>query len=141
MFIDKQNTLCTDQAVTAAADTTDYIDLSVARAIGVGTKLQLCVTCTQTCTAAGSATVQFQLQSDDNTSFSSPTVVLETDAIPKATLVAGYQFFMPIPQTFNEQYLNMHFNVATGPLTAGKFTVQLVDGTQANTAYPKGVNS
>lgn len=136
MYIDKENTLSEDQAVTAAAASTDYIDLGAARDIGVSEGLQLCITCKETVTSAGASTLQFQMQCDDNTGFSSPKTVIQSDAIPKASLVAGYQIFLPIPVGLNERYMRLYYNVATGPLTAGIFSAQIVEGIQKNTHYP-----
>lgn len=139
MITDKQNTLATEQAVTAAAGSTDYLDLGVAREPGIGGDLFVAITCTEAATAAGAATVQFQLQCDDNSSFSSAKTVVQTDAIPKATLVAGYQIFLPIPPGLDERYVRLYFNVATGPLTAGKFSAHIVQGAQKNKAYPNAI--
>lgn len=139
MIIDKLNTFGTDQAVTAAAASTDYIDLGSARDIGMSHPLHVAVTCTTTTTSAGAATVQFQLQCDDNTSFSSAKTVIQTDAIPKATLVAGYQIYLPIPPGLDERYFRLYYNVGTADLTAGKFSAHVVEGIQKNTHYPDAI--
>lgn len=140
MIIDKQNTFGTAQAVTAAAASTDYIDQGAARDAGIlGRNLQVCITVTETVTSGGASTVQFQLQCDDNSGFSSAKTAVQTDAIPKATLVAGYQIFLPLPIGLDEQYLRMYYNVAVANLTAGKFTAQIVDGAQKNKSYPDAI--
>lgn len=138
MIIDKQLTVSSAQAVTAAAASTDYIDLGVARDIGMG-KMHMVITVDEAATSGGAATVQFQLQCDDNTSFSSPKTVVQTAAIPKASLVAGYQLFMPIPVGLDERYVRLYYNVATADLTAGKFTASVVEGIQKSKAYPDAI--
>lgn len=141
MITDKQLELSSSQAVTAAAASTNYLDLGSASQPGVGGDLFILVTCTEAATAAGAATVQFQLQTDDNSSFSSPTTVVETDAIGKATLVVGYQFVLPISPEAAEQYLRLYYNVGTGPLTAGKFTAQIVQGYQIPKIYADALSA
>lgn len=139
MILDKQTRLADEQAVTAAAATTNYYDASAARDLGIHDgPLQVVITCTETVTSGGASTVQFQLQCDDNTSFSSAKTVVQTDAIAKATLVAGYQLFLPVPIGLDERYLQVYFNVATADLTAGKFTVDITPSVQKNKAYSDG---
>lgn len=135
MYIDKQNTVSTEQAVTAAAASTDYIDLGAARDIGVSQQLYMLITVHTTCTSGGSATVQFKLQCDDNSSFSSAKSPIMTDLIPVASLVAGYQIALPIPPGLDERYVRLYYGVATADLTAGKFNAGIVEGLQKNRAY------
>lgn len=139
MILDKGNLVSSAQAVTASAGSTDVIDLSQARAIGDGEELEFFVNVDTAATAAGAATVTFQVQTDDNSAFSSPTTVIQTDAIPKATLVAGYQIKISLPVGATpERYLRLYYSVATGPLTAGAFTAGLVLDAQNSRAYPSG---
>lgn len=138
MYIDRQNLFGQDQAVTASAASTDYIDLGVLRDIGNGERPEILVLCTQDVTAAGAATVTVALQTDDNSSFSSPVNLVLSDAIPKASLVAGTEILRVAVPYGTERYLRLFFTVATGPLTAGKFTSGLVAQRQANVAYASG---
>ena len=139
MILDKGNLVSSAQAVTSSAGSTDVIDLSQARAIGDGEELEFFVNVDTAATAAGAATVTFQVQTDDNSAFSSPTTVIQTDAIPKATLAAGYQIKIPLPDGATpERYLRLYYSVATGPLTAGAFTAGLVLDAQNSRAYPSG---
>lgn len=139
MYIDKELEFSDAQAVTAAAGSTNYIDLGSARDMGLSGPLQVCVTVDEAATATGAATVTFQLQCDDNSSFSSAKTVIQTDAIGKASLVLGYQFFLPIPVGLDERYVRLYYSVATGPLTAGKFTAQIVESVQKSKAYPDAI--
>jgi hypothetical protein len=138
MYIDRQNLFGQDQAVTGSAATTDYIDLGAARDIGNGERPEILVLCTQDVTAAGAATVTVALQSDDNSSFSSPANLVLSDAIPKASLVAGTQVLRVAVPYGTERYLRLFYTVNSGPLTAGKFTSGLVPLRQANVAYASG---
>lgn len=134
MIIDKFNKFSSAQTVTAAAASTDKVDMGSAGDIG-GSGLQLMINVDETVTAAGAATVEFQLRCDSDSAFGSAKTVLKTDAIPKATLVAGHQIYIPLPAGLDERYLDVYYNVGTGPLTAGKFTAALVKGIQKNVAF------
>lgn len=136
MLMDKSLQLATAQAVTGSAATTNYIDLGSARELGASPHQSILVTVDTAATAAGAATVTFQLQCDSSSSFSAPVTVIQTDAIAKATLVPGYQLILPLPFGLNKQYVRVNFSVATGPLTAGAFSVNVITGVQANKAYP-----
>lgn len=135
MLIDKKLTFCTEQAVTVSATSTDVIDMGSAGDVGLSSGLHLMINVDETVTAAGAATVNFQVQCDSDSAFGSPKTVVQTDAVPKATLVAGYQLFIPLPVGLDERYLGVKFLVSTGPLTAGKFTAAIVHGIQKNVAY------
>ena len=138
MYIDRQNLFGQDQAVTASAATTDYIDLGAMRDIGNGERPEILVLCTQDVTAVGAATVTVAMQTDDNSSFSTPVNLVLSDAIPKASLVAGAQVMRVAVPYGTERYLRLFYTVGTGPLTAGKFTSGLVPLRQANVAYASG---
>lgn len=138
MYIDRQNLFGQDQAVSTSAASTDYIDLGAARDIGNGGALEILVLCTQGVTAAGAATVTVALQSDDNSSFSSPANLVLSDALPKASLTAGAQVLRVAVPYGTERYLRLYFTVGTGPLTAGKFTSGLIPQRQANVAHASG---
>lgn len=134
MFIDKLLQVSNEQAVTATAASTDVIDFGQANPdTGMDDRSQMVITVDETATAAGAATVTFAIQdSADNSSFADVSV---TAAIAKATLVAGYQIVIPMP-TKLRRYCRVNYTVATGPLTAGKFSAQVVTGIQQNTAKP-----
>ncbi|MBA3755524.1 MAG: hypothetical protein H0X02_04560 [Nitrosomonas sp.] len=77
----------------------------------------------------------FQLQCDDNAAFSSAKTPVATAAIPKATLVAGYQVILPIPPGLDERYVRLYYDVAVANLSAGTFTAQVVSGIQSSKSY------
>lgn len=138
MYIDRQNLFGQDQAVTTSTASTDYIDLGAARDIGNGERPEILVLCTQDVTASGAAAVTVSLQTDDNSSFSSPINLVLSDAVPKASLVAGTEVLRVAVPYGTERYLRLFYTVGTGPLTAGKFTSGLVPQRQANVAYASG---
>jgi len=138
MMYDKLNAFGTDQAVTATAASTDIVDLGAARDMGNGEPLELVILVTETVTAAGAATVTFTLETDDNAGFSSTFVLASSGAMAKAVLTAGTEVLRVKVPLDAERYLRTNYTVATGPLTAGKFTAFLAHDRQASRAYASG---
>lgn len=130
MYLDKELMFSEAQAVTAAAASTNIIDQGSAANM-LGKELYLIVKVDTSVTAAGAATVNFQLQCDDNSGFSSPKILFETGDIGKASLVAGYVAFKGKLPVGAERFSRLYYSVGTGPLTAGAFTAFLVHDPQA----------
>src|SRR4051794_21824469 len=123
-YTDKQTTVADAQAVTATAVSANAFDTggsSPIRNIGVGRQLFMLISTSIAATAAGAATVTFELiQADDAALTTNVEVLAASGAIAKATLVAGYNLALAIPST-SRRYIGVRFTVATGPLTAGTF--------------------
>jgi hypothetical protein len=134
MFIDRFLQVSDAQAVTATAASTDVIDFGQANPnSGMGDHLNMAITVDEAAAAAGAATVTFAVQdSADNATFAD---VAATAAIGKAALPLGAQVLIPMPLQ-HRRYVRVNYTVATGPLTAGRFSAQVVTGVQANRAYP-----
>ena len=134
MIIDKALQVSNEQAVTASAASTDVIDFGQAYPnSGLNQSLSMAITVDAAATAAGAATVAFSLQdSADNAAF---TDVAVTAATGIAALIAGAQFIIPMPFK-HRRYVRAYYTVATGPLTAGKFSAQVVAGIQQNVPMP-----
>lgn len=134
MYIDKALQVSDGQAVTATAPSTDVIDFGQATPnSGMSSMLSMVVTVGEAATAAGAATVTISVQdSADNTNFAD---VASTAAIGKAALPLGGQVVIPMP-VIHRRYVRLNYAVATGPLTAGKFSAQVVAGIQQNTPMP-----
>ena len=135
MIIDKALQISDKQAVTSSAPSSDVIDFGQATPNTglLSNQLYLQIGVAQTATAAGAATVQFVLQdSADGGSFAD---VVSTQAVALAGLKAGKQFVLPMPVE-HRRYVRVNYVVGTGPLTAGKFSAQVVAGLQANTHMP-----
>ena len=134
MIIDKLLQVSDAQAVTVTAPSTDVIDFGQANPdVGMDGLSTMAITTKVAAAAAGAATVTFSVQdSADNSTWADVAV---TAAIPKATLVAGYQHIIPMP-TKLRRYCRVYYTVATGPLTAGTFSAQIVTGIQQNVAKP-----
>lgn len=134
MIIDKLLQVSTAQVVTASAASTDTIDFGQANPdVGLDDRSMMVFTVGEAAAAAGAATVTFSIQdSADNSTFAD---VVATAAIGKAALGLGQQVVIPMP-TKLRRYCRAYYTVSTGPLTAGKFSAQIVTGIQQNTAKP-----
>lgn len=107
--------------------------------IGQSEQLFLMVTIKTTVTSAGAATVDFRLRTDSAASLTStPVDVVSSGAVPKATLVAGYQIFLKLPAATYQKYIGVDANIGTAVLTAGAFEAEIVKDIQKNTKYAGG---
>lgn len=123
MILDNQSILSDAQAITASAASTNYIALK--GEVSFGTPIELLAQVVEdfaTCTS-----VKIGIQTDDNTSFSSATTLVESAAIPVASLKAGYKFKIPkfLPKG-NEGYMRAYYTVAGDNATTGKITCGVV---------------
>lgn len=122
-ILDRELEFSDAQTVTVTAASTDQVNQ--VNAGEAGDELYLVIQVDETATAAGAATVTFALRTDDNTGMGSPKSLWTSDIIGKAALVAGARVAKIRLPTGAEQFLDVYFTVATGPLTAGKFSAFL----------------
>jgi len=158
MITDKNTRVSTAQVVTATAVSTDSIDLLQAREIAEGEKLRAYFTVGATVTAAGAATVTFEIIMADDGALTSNVVVIGSSApIPKANLPVGgtasphglatLTAVQPIVVEANpfigwtgKRFLGVRYTIATGPLTGGNFTCDFVtDIADGKKFYPSGI--
>lgn len=137
MIIDKLLKVSANQVVTATAASTDTIDFGqVSPNTGLDDRTAMVFTVSEAVAAAGAATVTFVIQdSADNSAFAD---VVATGAISKDQLKAGQQVVLPMP-TKLRRYVRANYVVASGPLTAGKISAQVVTGIQQNAAHPDAI--
>lgn len=126
MIFSRQQTFSENQAITASAASTNYIDLGATgtpplgnqldRDIGKGQPIPLECIVTEAFNNLTSLTVAVEV--DDNISFSSAKVVL-SQVIPLADLVVGKNLAFPfVPEGTDERYLRLNYTVAgTAPTT------------------------
>jgi hypothetical protein len=130
-LIDAKLLLNTDQAITASAASTDYLDLGAAGKNAfdasqvqdkfTGKPLYLNVVVSEA--FATLTSLQIGLEGDSATNFSTALVqYMLSMAIPAASLVAGFKLRMPIPGTFRKRYLRAYYTVAGSNATTGKVT-------------------
>jgi len=134
MIIDKLLQVSDGQTVTTSAPSTDVIDFGQKNPnTGMDDLTKMVITVGEPVAAGGAATVTFALQdSADNTAF---TTVASSGAVSKADLGVGGQVVIPMP-TRLRRYCRVFYTIANGPLTAGKFSAQIVTGIQQNDPYP-----
>lgn len=134
MIIDKLLQVSDGQAVTASAASANVIDFGQANPnTGMDDRSKMVITVDESATADGAATVTFSVQdSADNNTF---TDVTASGAIGKANLAAGKQVVIAMP-TKLRRYCRVYYTIGSGPLTAGKFSAQIVTGIQQNIAQP-----
>lgn len=131
MITDKQNTFSDGQAITATADSTNILNAGQA-GVNNGEAVELLLQVEDSFTAAGAATLTVSLVTATDEAFTSPVTLLTTAAIPKATLVRGYQLPLSFIPAQILQYSKLVYTVATGPMTAGKINAAFVLARQTN---------
>lgn len=142
MIFDKTLLLSDGQAITATAASTNVIDLgatgtplgssvALTRDIGIGDGcVELAVDVTATFNNLTSLQVTVQT-SPDNATW---TDLESGRAVPLASLVAGYQFFVPsrFPEGTRARYVRLNYTVVGTAPTTGAITAGAVAGRQTN---------
>lgn len=142
MMIDKENLLSDSQDLAQVAGTyasTNAIDLGAAGTVPAGFQargapghdlgrspmMEILIQVDETFVGTG-ATVQVDIISSASANLGTPTVLASSAAIAKATLIAGYQFRLSVPQGITQRYLGVQYTIAVATTTAGKVTTALV---------------
>ena len=122
MIIDAQNSFThiaatgvRDQVITATARSTNTIDLGVLGLSKGDKPVDVLVQVTGDMDAAGAATLKCDLVTDADADCSDGDIVNSSAIIPKASLVAGYQFSFSFIPVNCQRYVDLNFTVATGP--------------------------
>lgn len=140
MYVDAQNLFSDAQAVTAAAASTNLIDLGATRReIGTGQDVYCVVSCDIAMTDGSSdSTLAVVLQSDDASTFGSATDRQTIGTFP-ATSAAGTRFIVKVqPEILTERYIRLYYTPASGNLSTGSFTAFLTTDADTFRAYPDG---
>jgi len=121
------------------------IDLQSARDIGEGENLYMLFNIDVAVTSSAAYTMQFQIITADNADLTGNVKILnQSDAISKATLVAGYYFPLQIPPnigTKGQRYLGVQVTPGgAADATAGKYTAQVIKNIEdaKGKEYPSG---
>ena len=131
MILDSQGLFSDDQAITASAASTNYIDLQTADNIGIGGAIPLLIQVTEAFDNLTSLAVA--VQQDDNSSFSSATT-LATATLTLAELVQGAKFPIHFMPRNGERYIRVYYTVTGTAPTAGQVTAGFTTGDQTNSA-------
>jgi hypothetical protein len=146
MIMDGTLLFSTAQAITATAASTNIIDLTNARDLGIGNdyptvKVEMQIGTALTTTNSGTLTVQFQ----GSTDASSWTTYAESQAYAAAALTANTNHGFPISLPARSlgaslpQYYRLNYVVGTGVFSTGTVTAFLVLDRQWNHSYPAGL--
>ena len=143
MRFDVENMLSNAQAFTGAAtvSTNSYQKQSAAQDIAIGRRM--CLLCIVTTAAGVGSTHTMEAIQATTAALTTGVAVLNTVTIAAATLVAGYQFVIPIPpNVMTAQWLGFR-NTSTGGTTTVSLTVYLVpeDEVPFNPLFPKVVDA
>ncbi len=114
------------QALTVDADSTNYYNASSDRDIGVGEPMAV-VVYAESAFGGTTPTIAVSVETDDNTSFSSGTILTTSQAYTPATLAAANdKIVIPLPMT-NEQYIQLNYDMeGTSPtLTVSAYLMPL----------------
>lgn len=140
MILDTQTRFSAAQTVAAAAGdvvSTNYLDTGAAQDEGIGEYDQLVVRTVAAVTSGGAATIQFVLQTDDNSAFSSPKEFPLTGELALSALTANTtQYVGKLPNGL-ERYMRVVYRIGTATTTGGTADAFLVKDAQA---YQFGAN-
>jgi len=152
MLIDNNLIFDSNAAITTTRDSTNIIDLSVARDIGDGEDIEVLVqvgTTVLTSTATTTTIVAQVMVSTDNSTY---TTAAKSDAVQIGLLTTGSHILnihMPMRRLYSEvagtgndqypRYIKLNY-VASATLSAGTLTAALIGDRQTNPAagYPSG---
>lgn len=149
MILDERTEFCDATALNTGAAGIyligDVIDLTtIGVDLGVSADLWFVVQVDTAVTSGGAATVSFALASDAQAAIAtdgSASVHYQSAAIPKATLIAGYEAVaVKIPGGTYERYLGVLQTTAVAALTAGKVNAFLTPVRYAVKAYADAQN-
>lgn len=147
MLIDSLLLLADAQAFSATGFSTNTIDLGLLtpaqRDIFVGEQVGVVVTVDVAADATtGDETYRFDFVQSANANLSSPDILAQI-AIPRATLVAGHSFFLPVPWgQLTKRYIGMQLTLGgtTPSITVTMFLQPLAMASLARpTHYPDAV--
>lgn len=123
-LIDANDRLSVDQAVTSSAASTYYID---GRAAGDALESNLYFVAKVGTAFAGGTSLEIQLQTAADSTFSSPVTLYDSGAILLANLTANsIQVKAPLPIGF-KRYVRAYYTVS-GTMTAGTINAFLQQG-------------
>lgn len=141
MILDGQLTFSDAQAVTAAAASTNSVDLGAVRDIGTGEPLYVVVTVDVAMTDSGSdSSLAVALEGDSTTTFT-PDGTDALFTIP-AVAAAGNTYIARLSPGMNAlkyRYIQLKYTPANGNLTTGSFSAYLTHDIQQVVNYADAI--
>lgn len=140
MLLDSQLLFSDAQAVTAAAASTNYVDLMVARDIGVGYPLYLFIAVDVAMTDSGSNSVLTVHGYFDSATTFTPDLDQVLLSVPAISAI-GAIFYARISPALSTRYryLQLYYDPIGSDLTAGTFTAGICAGIQKNVPYADNI--
>lgn len=140
MLMDKLLDFSDDQDVTAAAASTNVIDLKAARDLGAGGEKQLYIV-VQVFEAlvddSSNSTVAVKLQTDADEAFGSAVDLVDPICTIAAVAAAGTRYIYAIPPGLAfERYIRLYYTPANGNLTSSGIKAWLTDNIEQLKNYP-----
>lgn len=147
MMLDLQNLVSNNQApgvigtyvstnsIDLGASVTDTLGNTVLSDVGRADRVYMLAQVSTLCVGAGATVVMRLITATDAALTAGIVIHQQTDPIPVASLVAGYQFKLgdiPPGLPATGRYLGVQWVVATANITAGGFTVGIVSDKQTN---------
>lgn len=137
----EEQTLSDDQAITATAASTNYLDLgaqgtpygaaaALSYGAGEGEPVPFDVQVTEAFNNLTSLTID--LETDSDSAFASPTTVTSITVLA-ADLVVGYNIPpLYLPAGIDERYVRLNYTVTGAAPTTGQITAGITGGRQTN---------
>jgi hypothetical protein len=138
MILDGELAFSEEQAVTAAAGSTNTIDTGVARDLGTGSELYIVVMVTTALTDGGSNTGTAVALEGDSTTTITPDATRDLFTFAKDAPAGTVKIARLQPGGGPEgyRYLRLKYTPAGADLTGGKFSAFLTNNIQKWAAYP-----
>jgi hypothetical protein len=141
MILDNELMFSSSQAITAAAGSTNTIDLSAVRDIGTGEELYLMINVEVAFTDGSSdSTLSVALEGDSTTTFT-PDATETLLTIP-ALAAAGNTYYVrlsPGSGPLQYRYIRLLYTPNNGNLTTGTLSAGIVHGIQKATLYADAI--
>ena len=141
MILDALHQFSAAQAITAAAASTNYVDLGVAnRDIGAGEDLYLAVTVDVAFTDGSSnSTLSVVIEGDSTTTFT-PDATDTLGIIPALAAAGDKNYFRLHPglASLQYRYIQVKYTPNNGDLSTGSVSTHIVRGIDANKVFPNG---
>lgn len=138
MILDRENAFSQSQALTGTTlvASTDVIDLSQVRQVGMGNNLPEIVLNFEAAPGGTTPTITVALQTDDNAAFSSATTLI-TYMSAVSTPAASSQFVFNLPQQGLERFIRLAYTQGgTTPTTT--LSAHLAVDVQNDVKYASG---
>lgn len=141
MYVDSQLLFSDAQAVTAAAASTNSIDLGAVRDIGTGQDLYVVCVCDVAMTDSGSdSTLAVTLEGDSTTTFTPDgSSELFTFAAAAAAGTVKIAKLSPAMAALQYRYIQLKYTPANGNLTTGTFTAFITTNIDRYVSYADAI--